>query len=124
MGKKIISVIILMMLIGCGQKVTEEVLMEGTWIATSGYEDGEETSDPNCYPFEDGIDFKNDDTVFVQTYDRDFEYMFFEEDSTIRFLDNTRSYIYEIIIIAENKIVLEGLSWSNQEGRSCVLERK
>lgn len=121
MRKVITLILFLLMLMGCSQKMTEEALIEGNWIATSGYEDGEEKGDPNCYPFEEGIQFKDEDSVFVETFDRDFEYIFSKKDSTITFFNNSRIYSYDIKKISEDKIVFIGLS--SYEGRSCVLER-
>jgi len=60
--------------------MTEEVISDGTWIATSGYEKGEEKEDPDCYPFEEGIQFRDEDTVFVETSGKDIEYLFYEKD--------------------------------------------
>ncbi|MEI3612518.1 hypothetical protein [Pseudogracilibacillus sp. SO30301A] len=110
-----------MLLIGCSQKVTEESLIEGTWIGTSGYEDEEEEGEPNCYPFEDGIEFKSEDTVYVETYDRDFDYWLSDKETTITFLDKSRYYSYDIKKNGEDKIILEGLF--SQEGRGCIMVR-
>lgn len=99
--KKIFTpILFILILIGCSQKVTEEVLIDGTWIATSGYEDGEEKGDPDCYPFEEGIQFK-EDTVFVETSGKDIEYLIYEIDSTITFFHNL-SYSHEIKKISNN----------------------
>ncbi len=119
--KTLVLTILLLLLIGCSQKVTEEELIEGTWIGTSGYEDGEEEGDSNCYPFEDGIEFKSEDTVYVETYDRDFDYWLSDKETTITFLDKSRFYSYDIKKHGEDKIILEGLF--SHEGHSCVMER-
>lgn len=106
---------------GCSQKMTEETLMEGTWIATSGYEDGEETGDPDCFRLEDGIQFTNENNVYIATSDKDIEYILSEEDSKITFF-HTLQYSYRVKKISENKMALEGLDFS--EGRNCVMERR
>ncbi|MGY0691371.1 hypothetical protein ACW2QC_01105 [Virgibacillus sp. FSP13] len=113
---------ILFMLIGCSQKVTEEDLIGGNWTATAGYEDEEIGGEPNCYPFEEGIEFKDEVTAYNETYERDFEYDIRDKGSKITFLDKSRSYSYQIKKISQDEIVLEGLNF--QEGRACTLERK
>lgn len=75
-----IPILFILILMGCSQKMTEEVISDGTWIATSGYEKGEEKGDPDCYPFEEGIQFIDEDTVFVETSGKDIEYLFYEKD--------------------------------------------
>src|SRR5699024_5352175 len=59
-------------LTACDQNVTEEdFLIGGTWVATVGYQDGEAEGEPNCYPFQDGIEFIDKDAVYIETYGRD-----------------------------------------------------
>src|SRR5699024_12800649 len=66
-------------LTACGQNVTaEDFLIGGTWVATAGYRDGDAEEESNCYPFQDGIEFIDKDTVFIETYGRDFEYQLSE----------------------------------------------
>src|SRR5690625_1429514 len=122
MKKKIMLIPLLLLLIGCSQKVTEEDLIGGKWIGTAGYVDGKAEGEPNCYPFQDGIEFKNDDTVYVETYERDFEYRLNKKGVELAFFDITRIYNYHIKTIDEDEIVLEGSGLS--KGNSCVLERK
>lgn len=40
-------------------------------MATVGYQDGEAEGEPNCYPFQAGIEFINKDAVYIETYGRD-----------------------------------------------------
>src|SRR5699024_2852839 len=99
----------------------------GTWVATAGYEDGEASGEPNCHPFEDGMEFKNDDTVYNVSTDRDFEYWLYEDegDSILHFEDSyPGQYNYQIKELGEDEIALEGLDYSTSKGNSCYLERK
>src|SRR5690625_3836279 len=94
--KKIMLIPLLLLLIGCSQKVTEEDLIGGKWIGTAGYVDGKAEDEPNCYPFQDGIEFKDDDTVYVETYERDFEYLLNKKGVELALFDISRSYSYQI----------------------------
>src|SRR5690625_1566395 len=107
---------------GCSQKVTEEDLIGGKWIGTAGYVDGKAEGKPNCYPFQDGIKFKNDDTVYVETYERDFEYRLNKKGVELALFDISRSYSYQIKKVDEDELALEGLGVS--EDNTCILERK
>src|SRR5690625_7930544 len=113
---------LMLVLIGCSQNITDKYLIGGKWIGTAGYVDGKTEGEPNCYPFQDGIEFKDDDTVYVETYERDFEYRLNKKGVELAFFDITRIYNYLIKTIDEDKIVLEGSGLS--KGNSCVLERK
>ena len=107
---------------GCSQKVTEKDLIGGKWIGTAGYVDGKAEGEPNCYPFQDGIEFKDDDTVYVETYEREFEYRLNKKGVELAFFDITRSYSYQIKKVDEDELGLEGLGVS--EDNTCILERK
>lgn len=53
----------LLILIGCAEEVAEEDIIGGNWIATAGLQDGDAVGEPNCHPFEEGIEFTNEDAV-------------------------------------------------------------
>ncbi|HLR52655.1 MAG TPA: hypothetical protein VK072_07265 [Candidatus Avamphibacillus sp.] len=124
-------------LTACGQNVTEEdFLIGGTWVATAGYQDGEAEEESNCYPFQDGIEFIDKDTVFIETYGRDFEYQLSENkegpkiifhdsgpggESTTSHHSSTTFHRYQINMITEDEIAFEGQSLA--EGNTCYLER-
>lgn len=119
--------LIILVLTACTKEVTENDLIGGTWEATAGFEDGEVKGGPNCHPFEEGIEFKNDDTIYNISTDRDFEYWHYEDerDFKIHFEDSRPGqYNYRIKKISEDEIVLEGLDYSTSKGNSCYLERK
>lgn len=119
--------LIFLVLTACTKEVTEKDLIGGTWDATAGFEDGKVKGEPNCHPFEEGIEFKNDDTIYNISTDRDFEYWLYEDerDSKIHFEDShPGQYNYRIKKISEDEIVLEGLDYSTSKGNFCYLERK
>lgn len=122
---------ILLILTGCTSKVSEEDLIGDTWKATAGYEDGEKKGEPDCYH---GMEFKDEEIVYIDAYERDFLYELYEDDSEIVFFDTgpdndpkdtesgTITLSYNIKKVKENEITLEGMALS--EGQSCYVERK
>src|SRR5690625_5196748 len=133
--KKIYLLIpVLLLLVGCSPKLTEEYLVGGHWIPISSYEDGEEVGEPKCIPLDEGMEFKKDDIVFVEAFERDFEYILSEEDSNVIFrdtgpdldpkadLDYGAGYFrYDIKITSDNEMILMGLGLL--EGYNCTMER-
>ncbi|MBP1970600.1 hypothetical protein J2Z83_002736 [Virgibacillus natechei] len=110
---------------GCTEEITEENLIGGNWVAIAGFQDGEVVGDPNCSPFEEGIEFKDEDTVFVETHDRDYEYWLYEADNGFEIMFNDTGsgiYSYEISILGENEIGITGKG-DFQSEESCYLER-
>ncbi|MYL46453.1 hypothetical protein GLV94_12450 [Virgibacillus halodenitrificans] len=121
--KRIILMLILITLIGCDQKVEEN--LEGKWQATAGYQDGEIKGEPNCYPFEKEIEFKEDNKVYVETYERDFKYWMSDEDGENKIVFNDSGpglYSYQIKMLSENEMIITGLNLS--EGDVCYLKRQ
>ncbi|APC49402.1 hypothetical protein BME96_14905 [Virgibacillus halodenitrificans] len=115
--------LILITLIGCDQKVIDESLLDGKWEAAAGYEDGEIKGEPNCYPFQEGIEFKDDSKVYIQTYERDFKYLVYSDDQEIFFYDKKSSiYTYKIKMPSNEEVVLEGLGF--HESDACYLKKK
>ena len=118
-------ILLLLFLTACNNKVTEEDLIGGAWIATAGYKDGDAQGKPNCHPFEEGIEFKNVDTVYNESFKENFTYFLSEIDkgTEIAFdLPGPGIYRFQIKLISEEEMVLEGVGLS--EGRSCYLERQ
>src|SRR5699024_10175950 len=73
-NEKILLNFPLILLAACNTQVTEAELIGGEWIAKAAYEDGEIKGEPNCYPFEEGFEFKNEDTVYNTTFAENFSY--------------------------------------------------
>lgn len=129
MKKTYILIPLFILFTACSQNVTEEdFLIGGTWLATAGYEDGEAEGKPNCRPLEEGLTFKDKDTVYNETLGRDIEYVLNETDegSEIYVADPVTggSYNYQIKKIGGDEITLEGLDYSISKGNSCYLERE
>lgn len=118
--------ILVIFLIGCSDEITEKHLIGGHWIGTAGILDGEKSGEPSCYPFHEGIKFNDDKTVYVDEYEREFEYKLKEtENGTIIDLyDEDRAlYSYYITKLSENEIGLMG-EGDIQADESCYLERE
>jgi hypothetical protein len=125
---KFIPILVLFILMGCsGEEVAGEDLTGGNWVATAGFLDGTAEGEPNCYPFEEGIEFNGEDTVYVETFERDFEFWLSEDEGPPTKLffrdDSTGLYRYEITVLSENEMGLTGIG-QFEEGRSCYLERE
>ena len=117
-----------LVLIGCSAKVTEEDLIGGFWVATAGYKDGKRNGEPyGSSVITEGLEFKDDETVYVAAYDRDFKYELekSKEGMMIRFIrtDLGLYLSYYIDKINEDEIGLRGDN-ELQEKESCYLERQ
>lgn len=64
---------------GCSSKVTEEYLIERQWTLQVGYDNDKRGEKPSCIPLQDGLEFKDDGLVYVELFDRDFEYRISEK---------------------------------------------
>lgn len=115
---------VFLIMIGCSAEATEDDLIGGYWIGTAGYEDGEPEGDPYCTPFAEGLEFKDEDTVYVEDYDKDLEYWFEERNNrTVIYFSGERDYrSYYIDKINKNEIGLRGTG--SREKESCYLERQ
>jgi len=121
-----ILIFLLFILTACGdEEVTHKDLIGGTWVATAGYEDGEAKGEPNCYPFEEGSEFEDENTVYNTSYERKFDYNINEFDGGLMIeFEGPILYSYQIKKISENEIIIKGLKSGSFEDHSCYLERK
>jgi hypothetical protein len=78
---KYFLLLFLIILIGCSSKVTEEDLIGGYWIGTAGYTEGEPKGDSCCTPFDEGLEFKDNDTVYVEVNEENIEYWLDEREN-------------------------------------------
>ncbi len=120
----IICFLFLFVLTSCTQKADAEYLIGGNWIATAGYEDEEAKGEPNCH-FEEGLEFKDEGTVYNASFDKELDYRLSDrnKETEITFLSEESSeYRYNIHIVNENEMGLEGAGLS--EKKSCYLERE
>jgi len=120
--KKVIFLLlfILVFLAACDEQVTNEYLIGGEWVAISGYEDGEIKGEPQC-PIIKGLKFMDQETVYIEHGDQDFEYNI-EDSGTIEFFAPSHYMAFETKIIDEDGMVIEGLA--TMEGEICYMERQ
>jgi len=115
----------LFLLTACNQKADAEYLIGGNWIATAGFEDGEIKGEPDCNFFEEGLEFKDEETVYNADFEMNFTYSLSDRNKVtkVRFMHPGRgTFTYNIHVISENEMGFEGLY--SGEGESCYLERK
>jgi len=119
------TTLILLVLIGCSPKITEEDLIGGYWVGTAGYKDGKPEGTPYCFPFAEGIEFKNNETVYVEALDEDYKYWLEEgENGTIINFRGGHHYLsYYVDKINDDELGLVGED-DFQKGESCYLERQ
>ncbi|HLR51454.1 MAG TPA: hypothetical protein VK072_01080 [Candidatus Avamphibacillus sp.] len=119
------TILIFLTFIGCSPKIAEEDLVGGYWIGTAGYKDGKPEGTPYCFPFEEGIEFKDNETVHIEAYDKDYKY-WLESDKVgtiINFRGGHDYLSYYIDKINDDALGLVG-EGDFQEGESCYLERQ
>ena len=114
--------ILTMFLIGCSANVTEEDLIGGFWVATAGYENGKPKGEAYCSSVvTDGLEFKDEETVYVEAYDQTFTY-WLEEDKVYFSGEDLGLHIsYYIDKISDDEV---GLTGDNLIEESCYLERQ
>lgn len=69
MKKSCLLLLFIILLTGCGKDVTKDYLIDGHWVGTAGYKGEEIEGDPYCAPFDGGMEFKDEDTVYVDAYE-------------------------------------------------------
>lgn len=132
-----------MVVSACGN-ITEDDLIGGTWVATSGYIDGETSGTPNCGQLNTGLQFLDEELVYVVGEKRNFEYELREgmEQMEIKFFDpelrerreekgdeevETYWYLmgeYFIEKHSNNEFSLEDQWTSIQNPHHCYMERQ
>jgi len=117
----------LLLLTGCGSKVTEDYLVGGIWKEKVEYKDGEPVDEPSCIGyFTKGLEFQEDGVVYNEERHEDFEYELREWDGIpgITFIrPGYYRHIYYIEKISDDEIKLNGAG-KIFENESCYLVRK
>jgi len=118
--------LLFLILIGCSSKITEEDLIGGYWIGTAGYQDGKPEGEPYClYYVIAGLEFKDEETVYVEGYEKNFEYVLEDGKNGMKiiFSDENHYDSYYIDKVSENEIGLVGGTEMKKE-ESCYLEQQ
>jgi len=117
--------ILLIILGGCNELVTTDDLIGGKWVPKSGYKNGEPSGEPVCPPFDKGLEFKDEKTVYVVSRNKDFRYSLTEASygMDINFFNPNGEWdFFEIIIENEDNLALIGSGAS--ESYNCYFERE
>ncbi|MEI3614657.1 hypothetical protein [Pseudogracilibacillus sp. SO30301A] len=110
---------------GCGNVITEDQLIGGTWLLTNGYEDGEIGGDPVCPPFDGGLEFIDEENVYVIDQEKEFVYRLRESDEgmEIEFYNpNGEIDFFTITMENEDGFGINGAGMSKT--RNCYFERE
>ena len=121
----LLFVIVTVVISACSIKITEDQLIGGTWLVTNGYENGEIGGDPICPSFDEGMEFIDEEKVYVIAEDKEFDYRLRETDEGMEFEfynPNGRVDFYKITMENENAF---GLNSSGvTKTRNCYFERQ
>ena len=96
---------------GCGNVITEDQLIGGTWLVTNGYEDEELGGDPVCPAFDEGLEFIDEEKVYVIAYEKEFVYRLRESDEGMElefYNPNGEVDFYKITMENEDAFGLNG----------------
>lgn len=94
-------------------------------VPKSGYKDGEPSSDPVCPPYDKGTEFQDEETIYVESGDKDFRYGLRESDDGIIiniFNPNGETDFLKVFIENDDNLVLLGAGIS--ENHNCYFERE
>ncbi|MEI3614650.1 hypothetical protein [Pseudogracilibacillus sp. SO30301A] len=126
MGRQLLLFMIVVIVMGgCGNVITEDQLIGGTWLVTNGYEDGEIGGDPVCPGYEEGMEFIDEEKVYVIAEEKEISYSLSESDEgmeIIFFYPNGEIDFFTITMEKENGFGLNGSGVSKT--RNCYFERQ
>lgn len=117
--------ILLITLAGCNELATSDDLIGGKWLVTNGYEDGEIGGDPVCPSFDKGMEFINEEKVYVIDEEKEFAYKLRESDGGMKIsLYNPNGEVDYFKITMENENAC-GLNGSGMiKTLNCYFERE
>jgi len=125
MGRRLLLLLIVIMMGGCSNVITEDQLIGGTWLVTNGYEDGEIGGDPVCPPFDEGLEFIDEEKVYVIDGEKEFVYRLRESDEGMEisfFNPNGEMDFFKITMENEKGFGLNGSGMIKT--RNCYFERE
>ena len=125
MGRQLLLLMIVIIMGGCSNVITEDQLIGDRWVPKSGYKDGEATGEPLCPPFDKGIEFKDEETVYVESGNKDFRYHLRESDDGMEisfYNPNGEIDFLKVFIENDDNLVLLGAGIS--ENHNCYFERE
>ena len=115
---------IVIMMGGCGNVITEDQLIGGKWILINGYEDGEVGGDPVCPAYEEGMEFIDKEKVYVFAEEEEISYSLSESEEGMEIIFFYPNDIDFYKITMENEDAF-GLNGSGMIKRlNCYFERE
>ncbi|MEI3614656.1 hypothetical protein [Pseudogracilibacillus sp. SO30301A] len=123
-SRQLLLFMIIIVMGGCGNVITEDQLIGGTWLVTNGYEDGEIGGDPVCPGYEEGMEFIDEEKVYVFAEEKEISYSLSESDEgmEITFFYPNDIDFYKITMENEDAFGLNGSGMSKT--RNCYFERE
>ncbi|MEI3614649.1 hypothetical protein [Pseudogracilibacillus sp. SO30301A] len=124
-SRQLLLFMIIIVMGGCGNVITEDQLIGGTWLVTNGYEDGEIGGDPMCPPFNEGLEFIDEENVYVIAEKEEFVYSLRESDEGMKiefYNPNGEMDFFKITLENENGFGLNGSGMIKT--RNCYFERE
>ena len=109
----------------CDEVITEDQLIGGKWLVTNGYEDGEIGGDPLCPSYDEGLEFIDEEKVYVIDEEKEFSYRLRESDEGMELEFYNPNGEYEFFTITMENEDAFGLNGSGiTENRNCYFERE
>ncbi len=120
----LLFMIVIIVMGGCSNAITEDQLIGGKWILVNGYEDGEIGGDPVCPAYEEGMEFIDEENVYVFAEEEEISYSLSESDEGMEIIFSYPNDIdfYKISMENENAFGLNGSGMSKT--RNCYFERE
>ncbi len=109
----------------CSNVITEDQIIGGKWLVTNGYEDGEIGGEPLCPAFDEGMEFIDNEKVYVIDEEKEFDYKLTESDDgmeIIFFNPSGQVNFFEITMESEDAFGLNGSGIIKR--LNCYFERK
>ncbi|WP_152655081.1 hypothetical protein [Oceanobacillus sp. CFH 90083] len=110
-------------LVGCSNDdITEEDLIGGEWEVIAGYSDGDPEGTSYCSSGVDsGLEFKDEETVYSQAYERDVYYKLVDlKEGLSLYIEAGLTQIYYIEKINEDEFGLRGV----YDDQNCYFKRQ
>jgi len=120
----LIFMIVIMVMGGCSNVITEDQLIGGKWLVTNGYEDGEIGGEPLCPAFDEGLEFIDKEKVYVIDEEKEFVYQLAEYDDGMEIIFYNPSGEVDFFKITMENEDAFGLNGSGMIKRlNCYFER-
>lgn len=121
--KLLLLIIVIIAIGGCSNVITEDELIGGKWLVTNGYENEGIGGDPVCPSFDKGLEFIDEEKVYVIDEKKEFGYTLSESKEGMKiifFNPNGEIDFFKITMETEDGFGLNGSGMS--KNRNCYFE--